>query len=423
MGDTSHMTTSDSEARNGNKATETLSASTATPSTEPVPRSRLVRVLRRTLVVVAVVTLLFYAVMGWTFSSKIRHDAFDISLPGAPDYEIEVLAVGNGNVTLSLESGNDHLTDQGIRGVAWPDGYGQIGTIVSRTNTDVTRTYLPITGKLQVGALLDIDGWAFPGDPQTAHGIAFETIEYSSDVGTMNSWYVAGSSTSWVIVAHGKSGTPREALRVLPTFVAAGYHVLAVEYRNDEGAPPDPSGVYQYGLTEWQDVQGAVSYATENGAENIALMGYSMGGGIVASFLLESDLVGTVDAVVLDSPMLNFGATIDLGAANTSLPVIGLPVPQSVTNLAKLIAAQRYDVAWKDLDYLDRMASVNTPILVFHSSDDSRVPIATSRELQENNPGLVRLVEFAEAGHTRSWNADPDRYQSELVGFLAPYLG
>jgi len=63
-----------------------------------------------------------------------------------------------------------------------------------------------------------------------------------------------------------------------------------ISYRNDAGAPQDPSGMLRYGLTEWQDLAATVRYAIGHGARQLLLVGYSMGGAIVASFLERSPL-------------------------------------------------------------------------------------------------------------------------------------
>jgi len=52
----------------------------------------------------------------------------------------------------------------------------------------------------------------------------------------------------------------------------------------------------------------------DHGATKLLLIGYSMGGGIVVSFLYQSALADRVVGVILDAPMLDFEATVDWGA-------------------------------------------------------------------------------------------------------------
>jgi pimeloyl-ACP methyl ester carboxylesterase len=91
----------------------------------------------------------------------------------------------------------------------------------------------------------------------------------------------------------------------------------------------------RYGLTEWQDLAAAAQYALGHGARRLLLVGYSMGGAIVISFLERSPLAGRVAGVVVDSPMTDFGRAVDHGASRQTLPLVGLPLPQSLTDVSR----------------------------------------------------------------------------------------
>jgi alpha/beta superfamily hydrolase len=65
---------------------------------------------------------------------------------------------------------------------------------------------------------------------------------------------------------------------MLPAVTELGLHCLIITYRNDLGALASPDGFHWYGLSEWRDLEGAARYAVEHGAENLILVGYSMGG-------------------------------------------------------------------------------------------------------------------------------------------------
>jgi len=144
--------------------------------------------------------------------------------------------------------------------------------------------------------------------------------------------------------------------------------VLDVAYRNDAGAPLDPSHRYGYGATEWRDLEAAVQYARGHGAQQVVLFGSSMGGSIVASFLEHSASASAVRGVVLDAPALDFRATVDFGATQRSLP-LGLPIPGVLTSVAEWIAGWRYHVEWAAVDYLpgDRL---HAPPVAGHLTDD-----------------------------------------------------
>ena len=60
--------------------------------------------------------------------------------------------------------------------------------------------------------------------------------------------------------------------------VDMGYRSMIISYRNDKGLPKDPSGIFQYGTTEWKDIDGAIDKALEF-TDNVVLWGTSGGGG------------------------------------------------------------------------------------------------------------------------------------------------
>ena len=262
-----------------------------------------------------------------------------------------------------------------------------------------------------------------PTDPRAEHGLEYEETTYPSELGAMPAWHVPGRTDTWVILVHGKGASRGEALRVLPPLAENGYHAFVVSYRNDRGAPQDPSGEYGYGATEWRDVEAAVVHAKNAGAQRLALVGYSMGGGIVVSFALNSDLADEIDAIVLDAPMLDLAAAIDLGADDSSLPIIGLPVPGSLTAVAKRLAQWRFDIHWQQFDYLAAADELEIPMLVYHGTEDTRVPLETSEQLASLRPDLVTLEVFDGAGHVKSWNMDAQRYEETLIGFLDRLVG
>ena len=85
----------------------------------------------------------------------------------------------------------------------------------------------------------------------------------------------------------------------------------------DPDAPADPSGLYRFGRTEWQEIEGAVAYALDHGAEQVILAGYSTGATGEMAFLAQSALASSVAAVFFDSPNLDFGRAVKVEALNS----------------------------------------------------------------------------------------------------------
>jgi hypothetical protein len=350
---------------------------------------------------------------GWYYSDALKNQAL------VPDrkpqkLDLQVAAVGQDTVTLHVTadtSKDGDWTKRGIFGLEWNDGYGQVGAIQELDDEHVVRDYTPVRGTPKVGDGVRLDSFAFPGDPSQALGMTFEEVRFTSRLGDFPAWFIDGSRDTWVIFVHGKGADRREALRMLRTVTDLGFPSLIITYRNDVGAPHSDDGFYRYGETEWQDLQAAAEYAVQHGAQDLILVGYSMGGAIVTSFLYRSSLSQRVAAVILDAPMLDLDATVDWRARNRFAP--GL-----LKAAGKKIASLRFGVHWGELDYLKRARELAMPVLLFHGDEDDKVPVATSEALAKARPDIVTYVRTAGAGHVRSWNADPNTYEKAVRDFL-----
>jgi pimeloyl-ACP methyl ester carboxylesterase len=395
-----------------------------TPTKHSARKPRL-RWLRRLALVVLILLLVFFAGGGWYFSGRIRSDGLEVK-----PYPVERhLTLSPSGGTVSIRSTDEHearmLRAPSTFGLKWKGGYGRVsGPVVSQSPDRVVRRFEVVAGKAPTeGTKAEIDLVAFPDNPKHALGPKVSNVAYQSPRGRFAAWFVPGrhpAARTWAILVHGKGGSRMEMFRMTRATLAAGLPSLDITYRNDEGQPRDPSGFYQYGITEWRDLQGAVAYAARHGAGRVVLGADSMGGSIVASYLRHREPGTTapqVTGLVLDAPMLDFGTTISFGARQLEVPVLG-HIPESLTWTAKKIAAARYDVDWEALDYLSDTSWLKVPALVFHGTADRTVPIATSRQLEKDKTSLVTLVETKGVEHVRSWNADPAAYDARIRRFL-----
>lgn len=370
--------------------------------------------------------LLFYAGGGVVFSNMIYSDALVPEAPGH-DYGVYVRSVATDSIVLTSSDEREDTLRPGMAGLYWETGYGILGPIDQINGLDVTREFQVVSGELPescVGEIaqcqpVDVEGFTYPGDPGSV-GLDHHDVVYQTPVGGMGAWEVnSGDGTVWAIHAHGWRSSRREALRSLPTYAAAGITSLVIDYRNDPDEPADPSGLYRFGRSEWSDMEGAVQYAVDQGAQQIILVGYSTGAALDLAFLEQSPLAGRIDALVLDSPNVDMGETVRFAATKRTLPGTPIPVPASLTAFAMWMADLRWDVSWTEIDYVDRAADiVHQPALVFHGKEDDRVPLEVSRRLAAQAPDLIQLVEIESAGHVTSWNVDPGRYEKVLTDFL-----
>ena len=370
--------------------------------------------------VLAVVLALAAAVVAYgVHLSNLIRDGSLSTRHSAPPFDIITNSDGDGRIALRAldeRKGAMDLLHDGTFGIVSAGGYGQAGRILEQGDDYVAREYTPLTATVTSAEAARLDIYAFPDDPETAHGIAYEEVHYMSELGECPAWFVPGERKTWAMFAHGRGAHPNESLRIMPTLVDAGLPVLAITYRNDEGAPASADGCHWLGATEWRDLEAAMRYALNSGAEDFILCGCSMGGGMCVNLLYESPLADRVRGVVIDSPVLDFGGTLDfVGRAR------GYPRP--IVRFGKWMAALRFGIDWQRMDYLSEAAELRAPILLLHGEADDLIPAPFSQQLARARPDIARYVGFPGAGHARSWNHDSARYDAEVRRFLGNVLG
>lgn len=364
---------------------------------------------------------------GWVYSIGFKRDVLALGEKEVPA-EIVVRALSGDTITLEAASARQDIGHPGTLGLYWDGGYSQVGEVVDVIGGKVVRRFQHLKGRpppvcsdghLEACEAVSLGGYAYPDDPSDV-SLAFKESTYLSPLGPVGAWIVeAPFARRWTIHIHGWTAHRREAIRLLKPINESGWNSMVIDYRNDEGAPTDPSGLHRFGLSEWQDVEAAVESALDREAAEIVLVGYSTGAAHAMSFLERSDLASVVTGLIFDSPNIDLAATIRLGSRGSRFPVVRVPVTRLVTEFGMWISDLRWHVDWVATNYLLRASeTIKTPTLLFHGTADQRVPVSVARRLAQVIPGLVTYVETPTAGHVMSWNADRAQYERELRGFL-----
>lgn len=352
------------------------------------------------------VVLVVLAVVSWLFSSEVV----------VPDHSTlpanaTVDGISPGQVILSRSA--DSLRP-GVYGLDWHTGHAIIEGVLSSDAQTVTRRLRSVSGRLTAGTRVTLDSGAYAGNPSQAVGLPFVNVGVPDELGSMPAWLIPAHTHThtWAIVVHGINGNREDNLRIAPTLHHAGLPVLVITYRGDVGAPRSPDGLHHMGLTEWRDLQAATGYALAHGARRVVLIGYSMGGAIVAQFMERSSLAHRIAGVVLDAPALSWKAILAFNAKEKGFPSFAaIPVEWAI--------GLRIDANWESLDALEHTSSFHLPILLFHGTEDKTVPISISDAFAAKLPRWVTYFRVLRAGHVESWNVDPVLYDKRLAGFLA----
>lgn len=352
------------------------------------------------------------AAVGYYFSGVL------LTVDHSVSYPLTVEEVNGNRVTLD----RDPMSERPIvLGLTWAGGYAVLSSAVTVEGDSVERTVTSVVrGRLEPGLAVAVDEYMHDGDPKTARGLDFEAVTIRGDLGELPAWLIpptAGQPTNtWVIAVHGRQVTRAETLRVLPTIAATGMAALVLSYRNDEGAPASPDGYYHLGDTEWRDVAAAVRYAHANGASGVVLYGWSMGGAISMTALrrMPPSDAALIRGLVLDSPIMDWDAVLDLQGRNRGLPGF-------VTWTAGRFAEWRANLDFADFDQRVYAPQLTVPALIFVDESDTMVPLRPAQQFAAARPDLVTLVTTCGAGHVSSWNANPAAYEAALSGFLGQF--
>ena len=293
-------------------------------------------------------------------------------------------------------------------------GRAVVGEVLASTPQTVVRRLENGTAP-SVGTAVRITPRVLVGDPETALGLDFTETRVRGELGEMPAWYLSGARDLWVVAVHGDGWDRQQVLPVLPVLRRLKVPVLAVTYRNDQGAPRSPDGIGHFGATEWRDVEAAMQLALASGAGRIVLYGWSVGATMALHAAHDSAWRDSVRGLVLDSPVLDLHGTARRRATRHG-------VPEALAGLGARAAEGRTGADTAAVDRLAQGADLRAPVLLMHSPDDSVAPVGPARRLAARRDDLVMYREFPGAEHEALWNTDPHAYEDTVRRFLTPLL-
>ena len=106
-----------------------------------------------------------------------------------------------------------------------------------------------------------------------------------------------GTGEKGLVLAHGGRFNKESWLGQVPQFVAAGFRVLAIDFRG-YGKSHGPGDKDPIGAPLDLDVLAAVRYLKQSGAKSVSIVGGSMGGGAAGAASIASQ-PGEIDRLVM----------------------------------------------------------------------------------------------------------------------------
>jgi alpha-beta hydrolase superfamily lysophospholipase/predicted secreted protein len=210
-------------------------------------------------------------------------------------------------------------------------------------------------------------------NPLTAKNLPYVDVSFPSADGrtTVNGWWIpaAGASSQTVVLSHGY-GANREEYWV-PMYDLAEwlnglrYNVLMFDYGFADAKRRLPA---TGGITESQQLLGAIRFARDQGSEELIVWGFSMGAGTALQAAL---LDAQIDAMILDSLFIPDEDTLRYNLSQTPLQIPHQPTLSLVKWFLPLMSGVRLEqVPSAQL----QQTSFDFPIFLIHGTADSKSP-------------------------------------------------
>lgn len=372
---------------------------------------------------------LFYVGGAWYFSTAVYADALKSepydpgNLQGGVVQSFDPTGQ-DASVTIlpDPEFRDETKFDNAVMGIVVGESLLVVGPAVKADDGSQTRPVIDVVGGApRVGDRYGLtrDVWL---SPEMA-GLKPEYIQITTpDDLDFPAWQITKKrSDKWAILVHGKGASRSETLRMSRALTEADYNLLVITHTGDIGAPAYPNGMVQYGRSEWREVEAAVRYVRDEGAETIILGGISHGGAVVLGFMQRGTQARRIDGLILDSPASSLADVIDEAAEHRGIPPFNLPIPESLEDAAKIAVSFRYGVDFSAVDYAGKEDLVTVPVLTFQGSEDRTVPPAVNDRFMATVGKKGTYVVVDGADHVLAWNTDPPAYEKKMKKFLKKF--
>ena len=199
------------------------------------------------------------------------------------------------------------------------------------------------------------------------------------DVGKdkIHGWWIASArkNAPTLLYFHGNGSNNGDLVEIAAIFHGLGVSVLLIDYRGyGQSSPvfPNETRVYQDAEAAWQYLTNEL----EIEPQNIFVYGHSLGGAIAIELASRhSDMAGTIVEGT-------FTSMRDMAQFLSWLRIF--PLDWLVT---------------QHFDSINKIKSLQTPLLILHGSEDDIVPVAMAKELFAAAPQPKQLVIIPQANH------------------------
>lgn len=227
-------------------------------------------------------------------------------------------------------------------------------------------------------------------DLKTHHAQDMTVVSLTTTDGLiLKSWYKpALHNQPTILYLHGNAGHIGYRMPLVRQFIKAGIGVFLLEYRGYGGnrGSPNEQGLYEDGQT-------ALRFLEQQGIkpEKIVLYGESLGAGVATKLGSEHPAC----AIILQSPFT------------------------SLINVAHYHYPWMFMKPWDHFNSLERIKTIQAPLLVLHGKQDQIVPYTDGLALFNAANDPKKMLSFDQQDHNTLWNAK--NFSTKIIQFIQEY--
>jgi dipeptidyl aminopeptidase/acylaminoacyl peptidase len=230
----------------------------------------------------------------------------------------------------------------------------------------------------------------------------------------LDGWLLPAREPAVVLVLHGYGREHSRAWRYGAFLHAAGYGVLAVDFRSSRGSRRLPTTL---GHHEVLDAQAALDWLCAEPSLTgcaVGLLGESLGGSVALLVAAENP---EVRAVVVDGAFAHATLALEDSAQRWAR------LPRRSARLARLVGRV---VTGRDLGEVDVESAVarlaGRPLFFIHALEDDRLSSANAHRLWRAAGAKDPLWMIPGAGHNEGWRRHPAEYERHILAFFDHHL-
>jgi len=229
-----------------------------------------------------------------------------------------------------------------------------------------------------------------------AYGLNYEDIWLDLGEDKVHGWWIptAKSSAPALIYFHGNGSNLGDLTEIVAIFHQLEVSVLLIDYRGyGKSSPifPNEARVYEDAEATWQ----YVTQVRKVEPARVFVYGHSLGGAIALDLAVKHpEMAG----LITEGTFTSIG---DMAGHMPGLKIFPL----------NLVITQRFDS-------INKIESLQTPILILHGTDDGVIPPLMANELFAAAPEPKQLKIFNRAGHSNLPELGAQKYLQTLKQFI-----